>query len=49
VPDGVADVAVAPLVEPALRRRLLAVARASVAARPVVAEVLDALAQACKS
>ncbi|WP_375499819.1 LysR family transcriptional regulator [uncultured Jatrophihabitans sp.] len=43
---GAADVHVQRLREPALTRRLLAVARASVADRPVVAEVLDALARA---
>jgi molybdate transport repressor ModE-like protein len=43
VPDDAAGVDVRPLREPPLTRRLLAVARPSVAARPVVTEVLDAL------
>jgi DNA-binding transcriptional LysR family regulator len=45
VADG-AGVHVAPLRDPVLERRLLAVARASVAERPVVATVLNALAVA---
>jgi molybdate transport repressor ModE-like protein len=49
VAAGAAAVEVRALREPALRRRLLAVARSSVAARPVVGAVLDALAQAAKS
>jgi molybdate transport repressor ModE-like protein len=44
-----ADVEVRTLREPALSRRLLAVARSSTAARPVVAAVLDALAHASRS
>jgi DNA-binding transcriptional LysR family regulator len=46
VPADVQGVDVRPLREPALTRRLVAVARASVAARPVVAAVLDALVDA---
>jgi molybdate transport repressor ModE-like protein len=46
VPDGVTDVDVQILREPALTRRLVAVARASAAARPVIGEVLDALSKA---
>ncbi len=46
VGDGVAAVQVSALREPTLSRRLLAVARASVAERPAVAGVLDALARA---
>jgi molybdate transport repressor ModE-like protein len=48
VADSAADVDVRPLREPAMTRRLLAVARASVAARPIVGEVLDALSEACR-
>jgi DNA-binding transcriptional LysR family regulator len=48
VADDAADVDVRPLREPALTRRLLAVARSSAASRPVVAEVLGALADACR-
>lgn len=48
VADDAAAVDVRPLRDPQLRRRLLAIARASVAARPVVAEVLDALGAACR-
>ena len=44
-----AAVQVQALREPTLTRRLLAVARTSVAARPVVAEVLDACARAAKA
>ena len=47
IAEGVAGVRVVPLREPALTRRLRAVARSSVASRPVVAQVLDALARAC--
>ncbi|MDT4930868.1 MAG: hypothetical protein QOF92_3735 [Pseudonocardiales bacterium] len=47
VADDAALIDVRPLREPRLTRRLLAVARSSVAARPVVAEVLDALVAAC--
>ena len=43
VAQDAAAVDVQPLREPTLTRRLLVVARPSVAARPVVAEVLDAL------
>jgi DNA-binding transcriptional LysR family regulator len=46
VPVGVADVEIRPLREPALTRRLVAVARTSVAARPVVGATLDALEKA---
>ena len=46
VADDAAAVQVQPLREPALTRRLLAVARASVADRPVVAEVLAACERA---
>jgi DNA-binding transcriptional LysR family regulator len=46
VPDDAAGVDVRPLRRPALTRRLVAVARASVAARPVVSEVLEALTKA---
>lgn len=42
----VAEVDAAPLRDPVLERRLLAVARAGVAERPVMAAVLDALADA---
>jgi DNA-binding transcriptional LysR family regulator len=48
VPDGVADVDVRPLREPALERRLIAVARASAMGRPVVGTVLEALVEAAK-
>jgi molybdate transport repressor ModE-like protein len=48
VPGDVEGVDVRPLREPALTRRLVAVARASVAARPVVATVLDALVDASR-
>lgn len=44
---GVAGVQIAPLREPALTRRLRAVARPSVASRPVVGEVVEALVRAC--
>jgi DNA-binding transcriptional LysR family regulator len=47
VADDAAAIDVRPLREPQLTRRLLAVARSSVAARPVVAQVLDALSAAC--
>ncbi|WP_375483869.1 LysR family transcriptional regulator [uncultured Jatrophihabitans sp.] len=46
VAEDAAPVQVLPLAEPRLNRRLLAVARASVAERPVVAEVLDACERA---
>jgi molybdate transport repressor ModE-like protein len=46
---GAGTVQVQALREPTLTRRLLAVARASVAARPVVAEVLDACSRAAKA
>jgi hypothetical protein len=49
VAGDAADVDVRPLREPELTRRLLAVARSSAAARPVVAEVLAALADACRA
>jgi molybdate transport repressor ModE-like protein len=49
VAGDAADVDVRPLCEPELTRRLLAVARSSAAARPVVAEVLAALADACRA
>jgi hypothetical protein len=44
----VADVDVRPLREPALERRLIAVARASAMGRPVVGTVLEALVEAAK-
>lgn len=47
VAAGVAGVQIAPLREPALTRRLRAVARPSVASRPVVGEVVEALVRAC--
>ena len=47
VPDDAAQLDVRAVRTPALTRRLLAVARPSVAARPVVGVVLDALAAAC--
>lgn len=46
VAEGVAGIAVRTLREPRLSRRLLAVARGSVAARPVVSTLLDALGDA---
>ena len=46
VAHDVAAIEVRELREPALRRRLVAIARASVAARPIVAEVTDALVRA---
>lgn len=46
VPEDAVGVDVRALRDPALTRRLVAVARASVAARPVVGEVLDALSKA---
>jgi molybdate transport repressor ModE-like protein len=46
VADEVAGVEVRPLREPRLERRLTAVVRSSVAARPTVRAVLDALARA---
>jgi molybdate transport repressor ModE-like protein len=46
VPSDADGVDVRPLRQPALTRRLVAVARASAAARPVVREVLDALSAA---
>jgi molybdate transport repressor ModE-like protein len=49
VPEDAAGVDVRPLRQPPLTRRLVAVARASVAARPVVREVLDALSQASRA
>lgn len=48
VADDAAAVEIRPLLEPALSRRVLAVARSSVAARPVVAEVLAALERTCR-
>lgn len=48
VPPDAAAVDVRPLRDPVLTRRLLAVARSGVAARPVVGEVLDALVAACR-
>ena len=48
VADTAAAVDVHPLRDLALRRRLLATARASVTARPIVAQVLDALTEAGK-
>lgn len=47
VAADVAPVRIGPLRSPALARRLRAVARASAAARPVIAEVLAALEGAC--
>lgn len=47
VAEDAADVEIRPLRSPALTRRLLAVARPSVAARPVVAEVLETVARVC--
>ena len=44
-----AAIDVRELREPALRRRLVAIARASVAARPVVAEVTEALVRAVRN
>jgi molybdate transport repressor ModE-like protein len=49
VPEDAVGVDVRPLRQPPLTRRLVAVARASVAARPVVREVLDALSQASRA
>lgn len=49
VSTDAARVSVGELAGPPLRRRLLAVARASVAARPVVAETLAALRDACRT
>jgi molybdate transport repressor ModE-like protein len=46
LPPGTDGVVVEPVPAPAVSRRLLAVARPSVAARPVVATVLDALVAA---
>ena len=48
VADGIADVDVRPLRSPPLRRRITAVMRSSAADRPVVASVLDALADAAR-
>ncbi|HET6877044.1 MAG TPA: LysR family transcriptional regulator [Jatrophihabitans sp.] len=49
VATDVAPVRIGPLHRPALARRLRAVARASAAARPVVAAVLSAVESACRA
>lgn len=49
VATGVAGVRTVPLREPALTRRLRAVARSSAVSRPVVAEVIEAFARACST
>jgi len=48
IADSVADIRVSRLREPQLTRRLIAVARASAAARPVVAAVLAAIGTASR-